>query len=124
MTGWQMAIGGAVLLLGGWLAGGQMAAFTPASVALMVYMVLLSAMAFSIWSALLKHNPVGRVTIFNFLIPVFGVSLSAAFLGEDVLAWKNAIALLLVCAGIWLVTAEKRPRLPQAAVVPQPASAN
>ena len=120
MTGWQMAIGGAVLLAGGWLAGGQMAAFTMASAALMAYMVLLSALAFSIWSALLKHNPVGRVTIFNFLIPVFGVGLSAIFLGEDVFVWKNGVALLLVCGGIWLVTAEKRLNLP-APAVPQPA---
>ncbi|MEO5698686.1 MAG: EamA/RhaT family transporter, partial [Burkholderiaceae bacterium] len=66
------------------------------------------------------HNPVGRVTIFNFLIPVFGVALSAVFLGEDVFAWKNGVALLLVCAGIWLVTAEKRVSRPVAAV-PQPA---
>lgn len=109
MTGWQMLIGGAVLLIGGWLAGGRMADFTPASTALMAYMALLSALAFGIWSALLKHNPVGRVTIFNFLVPVFGVALSAIFLGEDVFAWKNGVALLLVCWGIWLVTAEKRP---------------
>lgn len=108
MTGWQMLVGGGTLLLGGWLAGGQMAAFTPISAALMAYMALLSALAFGIWGALLKHNPVGRVTIFNFLVPVFGVSLSAIFLGEDVLAWKNGVALLLVCSGIWLVTAERR----------------
>ena len=123
MTGWQMAIGGAVLLAGGWLAGGQMSAFTPASAALMVYMALLSALAFSIWSALLKHNPVGRVTIFNFLVPVFGVALSAVFLGEDVFIWKNGVALLLVCVGIWLVTAEKRLMRPEA-VVPKPVCAS
>lgn len=116
MTGWQMMIGGAVLLTGGWLAGGHLAAFTLGSSALMVYMALLSALAFSIWSALLKHNPVGRVTIFNFLIPVFGVALSAVFLGEDVFAWKNGVALVLVCFGIWLVTAEKRRLSPTAAV--------
>ncbi len=116
MTGWQMAIGGSVLLIGGWLAGGHMADFTPASAALMTYMALLSALAFSIWSALLKHNPVGRVTIFNFLIPVFGVTLSAIFLGEDVFALKNGVALVLVCVGIWLVTAEKRLNRPAPAV--------
>ena len=119
MTGWQMLVGGAALLLGGWLAGGQMADFTPGSATLMAYMALLSALAFGIWSALLKHNPVGRVTIFNFLVPVFGVALSAIFLGEDVFAWKNGVALLLVCWGIWLVTAEKRPLL-NAAVHAQP----
>ncbi len=121
MTGWQMTIGGAVLLAGGWMAGGQMSAFTPASAALMVYMALLSALAFSIWSALLKHNAVGRVTIFNFLIPVFGVALSAIFLGEDVLTGKNGVALVLVCIGIWLVTAEKGLLRP-VAVMRQPAA--
>jgi hypothetical protein len=40
-----------------------MSEFTPGSAALMAYMVLLSALAFSIWSALLKHNPLGRVTL-------------------------------------------------------------
>ncbi len=114
MTGWQMLIGGTVLLLAGWLGGGRMEAFTPASAALMVYMVLLSALAFGTWSALLKYNSIGKVTIFNFLIPVFGVVLSAIFLGENMFAWKNAVALVLVCAGIWLVTAESRGALPAA----------
>ena len=57
-----------------------------------------------LWSALLKHNPVGRVTIFNFLIPVFGALLSALFLGESIFEWKYVLALLLVCVGIWRVT--------------------
>ena len=112
MTAWQMSIGGAVLWLAGWLGGGQMADFTPASAALMVYMALLSALAFGIWSALLKHNAVGKVSVFQFLVPVFGVALSAIFLGEDVFAWNNGVALLLVCAGIWLVTAERRGATP------------
>jgi drug/metabolite transporter (DMT)-like permease len=109
MTGWQMLVGGVVLLVAGWWGGGQLDAFTPGSAALMAYMAVLSALAFGTWSALLKFNPVGRVAVFNFLTPVFGVALSAIVLGEDVLAWKNAIALVLVCGGIWLVTTEKRP---------------
>lgn len=109
MTAWQMSIGGTVLWLAGWIFGGQLAAFTPASAALMLYMSVLSALAFGIWSALLKYNPVGKVSVFNFLVPVFGVALSAIFLGEEVFALKNGIALVLVCWGIWLVTAEQRP---------------
>lgn len=30
----------------------------------------------------------------------------ALFLGETVLQWRNALALVLVCVGIWLVTTE------------------
>ena len=32
------------------------------------------------------------------------VRLSAIFLGEALLEWKNLLALVLVCVGIWLVT--------------------
>jgi drug/metabolite transporter (DMT)-like permease len=47
-------------------------------------MAVLSALAFGTWSVLLKFNPVGRVAVFNFLTPVFGVALSALiFLGEN-----------------------------------------
>ena len=44
------------------------------------------------------------ISVFNFLIPVFGALLSALFLGESILEWKYILALLLVCAGIWQVT--------------------
>jgi len=38
---------------------------------------------------------------------IFGAILSAIFLGESILAWKNGLALVLVCSGILLVTREK-----------------
>jgi drug/metabolite transporter (DMT)-like permease len=104
MTGWQLAIGGAALLAIGFAAGGRLSGFDARSLALLAYMAGLSATAFALWSLLMKHNRVGMLAVFNFLIPVFGVLLSALFLHEPVLAWKNAAALVLVCGGIWLVT--------------------
>ncbi|RYE86503.1 MAG: DMT family transporter, partial [Hyphomicrobiales bacterium] len=104
MTGWQLAIGGVLLCALGLGMGGQLQAFNIEAAALLAYMVLLSAVAFSVWSLLLKHNPVGLVSVFNFLIPVFGVTLSALFLGESMFEWKNLAGLVLVCVGIWLVT--------------------
>ena len=108
MTGWQLAIGGAALLAIGAAAGGRLGGFDIRALALLAYMAGLSAAAFALWSLLMKHNPVGMLAVFNFLIPVFGVLLSALFLHEPVLAWKNAAALILVCGGIFLVT--RRPR--------------
>lgn len=107
MTGWQLAIGGAGLLAIGEIAGGHLSGFDARSLALLIYMAGLSAAAFALWSLLMKHNPVGMLAVFNFLIPVFGVLLSGLFLREPVLAWKNAAALVLVCGGIWLVTRKK-----------------
>jgi drug/metabolite transporter (DMT)-like permease len=110
MTGWQLGLGGLVLLLGGLAGGGDIRGWSVGSLALLGYMAVLSAAAFALWAALLKHNRVGQVTVFNFLIPVFGALLSALFLGETVLEWRNLAALVLVCGGIWLVTTEG-PRL-------------
>ncbi|MDB5801780.1 MAG: family transporter [Rhodocyclales bacterium] len=107
MTGWQLLIGGVVLVVAGYATGGTLHGFTWLSSALLAYLVVLSSAAFALWSLLLKYNRVGLVTVFNFLVPVFGAVLSAIFLDERVLEWKNAIALLFVCGGIWLVTREK-----------------
>ncbi|CAN7577608.1 DMT family transporter [Acidovorax sp. Leaf78] len=104
MTGWQLGIGGAALLAVGGVLGGSLTGFTWGSAALLVYLALLSSAAFSLWSILLKHNRVSQITVFNFTVPIFGAALSALFLGEALLEWKNLLALVLVCAGIWLVT--------------------
>ena len=109
MTAWQLAIGGLALLCVGYLFGGHSGDFDFASLSLLTYLACLSSAAFALWSVLLKHNPVSMVTIFNFLIPVFGSSLSSIFLGETILEWKNMVALILVCSGIYLVTKSKKP---------------
>lgn len=109
MTAWQLAIGGLALLCVGYLFGGHSGDFDFASLSLLFYLACLSSAAFALWSVLLKHNPVSMVTIFNFLIPVFGSSLSSLFLGETILEWKNMVALILVCSGIYLVTKSKKP---------------
>ncbi len=106
LTGYQLAIGGVALLLIGWASGGHLSGFTLASSALLLYLVVLSSAAFSLWTILLKYNRVSMVTVFNFMVPIFGTLLSAWFLNERFLEWKNALALLLVCSGIWLVTKE------------------
>ncbi|MGA8786715.1 MAG: DMT family transporter [Polaromonas sp.] len=111
LTGYQLALGGLALLLTGLATGGTLTGFTLKSTALLAYLVVLSSAAFSLWTILLKYNRVSMVTVFNFMIPVFGTMLSALFLDERFLEWKNAVALVLVCYGIWLVTKEEKPAL-------------
>lgn len=121
MTGWQLAIGGLALLAGGYGSGGTAGAMTFVPAMLLAYLALLSAIAFTLWSLLLKYNPVGTISMFAFLIPVFGAGLSALFLDESILEWKNLAALVLVCGGIWLVTRTPRQRAGMAAApVAQP----
>lgn len=112
MTAHQLTVGGLALLAAGYALGGHLVgqggSITVLGMGLLVYMALLSAVAFAVWSLLLKYNPVGMISVFNFLIPVFGVLLSALLLGESVWEWKYAAALLLVCSGITLVTRPKK----------------
>jgi drug/metabolite transporter (DMT)-like permease len=108
LTGYQLTVGGLVLTAGGFAFGGSLTGFTLQSSALLFYLVLLSSVAFALWTILLKYNRVGEVTVFNFLIPVFGAILSAIFLGESILELKYMVALVLVCTGIYLVTKTSR----------------
>ncbi|WP_052901451.1 DMT family transporter [Pectobacterium brasiliense] len=103
MTGYQLAIGGIILMISGYCTGGTLIIPDWKAVLMLGYLILLSSVAFSLWSQLLKYNRVGMVAPFNFLIPVSGTLLSALFLNESILEWKYFFALLLVCSGIWLV---------------------
>lgn len=110
MTGYQLAFGGLVLMIGGYISGGSLTFHGIGSVMILGYLTLLSSVAFALWSVLLKYNRVGMIAPFNFLIPVSGALLSALFLGENILEWKYAVALVLVCSGIWWVNKVARNR--------------
>ncbi|KAG4096465.1 DUF6-domain-containing protein [Neocallimastix lanati (nom. inval.)] len=70
---------------------------------LMFHMGLISAVAFPIWNTLLKFNNVGKISFFNFLIPVFGTFLSGILLGENLFKIENLVSLILVCIGVIIV---------------------
>ena len=105
LSGYQFMVGGLVMAAAGLMMGGELRGFTVQSSLLLIYMAMISAVAYSIWGILLKHNPVGRVTVFGFMNPVFGVILSAVLLGEQNQAFtvQGLAALILVCVGIFLV---------------------
>jgi len=108
LTAYQLLFGGALLIFAGFLSGGRIEGFDGKSILLLIYMAFISAAGFSIWTALLKYNPVGKVSIFGFSIPIFGVLLSGAILGEQFWALRNLSALLLVSIGIIIVNRQPR----------------
>ncbi len=105
LSGYQFLLGGIIMALAGLFMGGRLQGFTAASTLLLVYMAMISAVAYTIWSILLKHNPVGKVAVYGFINPVFGVILSALLLGEQNQAFtlQGLVSLVLVCIGIYLV---------------------
>ena len=100
VAGCQMLFGGIILTAAGLFMHGKVNSVSPGAMLLLIYLAGVSAVAFTLWTTLLKYNVSGKITIYNFLIPVFGSALSALFLGEAILTLQNLLALLLVCFGI------------------------
>lgn len=105
LSGYQFLLGGIVLTGCGIFLGGHLEGISAASVLLLLYMAFISAAAYSLWSILLKYNPVSRVSVFGFLNPLCGVILSALLLKEQNQAFSPAgfLSLVLVCLGIYVV---------------------
>lgn len=107
LSGWQFLFGGAVMTAIGLIAGGSLCiSGSPAPAVLMlIYLAFISACAYSIWSTLLKYNPVSKIAVFGFMNPVCGVLLSALLLGEAQQAFRPEalIALVLISLGIFIV---------------------
>ncbi len=109
ISGYQFIMGGAVMIIVGILTGGVVVFTGAVAISVLIYLSCLSAIAYSLWGVLLKHNPVSKVTIFSFMIPVFGVVLSNIMLTEksNVSPINLIIALVLVCTGITILNYKK-----------------
>lgn len=109
LSGYQFIFGGFVMIVVGLLFGGRIRHVSVSAVLMLIYLALISAVAYSLWGILLKHNPVSKVAIFGFTNPVFGVLLSAWWLGEGTreLGLKAIVALVLVSIGICIVNRKK-----------------
>ena len=106
LSGYQFILGGLVMIIVGFALGGRITLVPKFSAyILLLYMAMISAVAYTLWGILMKYNPVSRVSIFNFMTPLFGVLLSAIFLGEveQALQLNKLLALILVCGGIYIV---------------------
>lgn len=109
LSGYQFMAGGMIMICAGLLTGGRLNAVNLKGILLLLYMAFISAGAYTLWSLLLKHNPVSKVAVFAFFTPVFGVILSAIILGESTsFQLKTFIALLFVCVGIIIVNYKKK----------------
>ena len=105
LSGTQFTMGGIILTLIGVGMGGHLGNVTAGGILLILYLAMVSAVAYTLWSVLLAWNDVSKVAIFGFVNPLCSVILSALVLGEVHQAFNagSLIALLLVCVGIYVV---------------------
>lgn len=105
-TGYALSIGGFLLLLPGFLAGGALPRVTFTGIAILLALVSISTIGFSIYNKLISCNPVGKVAVFNSLIPVVGTLTSCLCLGEA-FQWNYLLAATLAAIGIYLINKSK-----------------
>lgn len=101
-TGYSLAIGGLLLVLPGVVMGGVLPHVTPYGILLLGLLVCISTLGFTLYNKLLSCNPVGKVAIFNSLIPVVGAITSCICLHEP-FYWKYILAAGLSMAGIYII---------------------
>ncbi len=102
-TAYGMTIGGGLLILVALILGPK----RPFKISLlglliMTGLILISALCFGIYNALISCHPISKIAIFNALIPVLGVIFSSLILGER-LKWQYFLAGLMVATGVCII---------------------
>lgn len=108
LTAYQMLFGSTGLVV----AGGLMAGWFPfewnvQATLLLIYLSFLSAAGFILWNNVMKYNKVGNVSMYLFLVPVFGVMLSGLILHEPIHLYV-LLGLSFVASGIVIVNRDGR----------------
>ncbi len=108
LTGYYLLIGGAVLTMISIPLKGQISFNNIKADLCLIYLAMVSAVAFLIWSALLKYNDVSKTSMFKLMTPIFGNIFSAVMLKENIFTPMHIVSIILVAAGIGIVNYEKK----------------
>lgn len=73
---------------------------------ILLLLIGISTTGFTLYNKLLTCNPIGKVAIYNSLIPVVGAVTSCLCLREP-FSWKYAIAGALATLGIYIINKGK-----------------
>ncbi|MCF0198629.1 MAG: DMT family transporter [Bacteroidaceae bacterium] len=105
-TGYSLSVGGALIMIPGLLCGGTLPHITWVGLLMLLGLVLISAIGFMLYNQLISLHPVGKIAIYNSLVPVVGVVSSCLCLHEP-FYWNYLAAGLLVALGIYCVKKAK-----------------
>lgn len=105
LCGYQFLIGGVFLVAVGLIFGGTVSTLSVGGAFMLLYLAFLSACAFTLQGFLLRYNPVSKIAVYKSTNPLFGALFSAIILNESeqLLNWFTLLAIVLVCAGIFVI---------------------
>ena len=105
-TGYSLTIGGFLLIIPGLAFGGTLPNVNMLGIVCLLLLIAISAIGFALYNKLLSCNPVGKVAIYNSLIPIVGAVTSCLCLGET-FHLKYALAGGLAACGIYMINKGK-----------------
>ena len=105
-TGYSLAIGGSLLILPGIFMGGCLPQITWTGIMILALLICISSLGFALYNKLLSCNPIGKVAIFNSLIPAVGAVTSCWCLQEPFYI-NYVFAILLLSGGIYIINKGK-----------------
>ena len=106
-TGYSLSLGGISLIIPSVIIGGNLPNVTIYGVVILILLIGISTIGFTLYNKLITCNPVGKVAIYNSLIPVVGALTSCLCLGEA-FYWKYVLAGSLATAGIYIINKSKK----------------
>jgi probable blue pigment (indigoidine) exporter len=110
VSAWQLIVGSApLLILSAVLERSASVVWNGELISLILVLALLgTSLPTAIWYSLIQHHDVGRLSIFLFLVPVFGTAIAFLAFGEQ-LSVPAVAGILLTVSGVVAIAAE-RPR--------------
>lgn len=105
-TGYSLGLGGLMLVILGLISGGTVPVVTINGILILLALIAISTVGFTLYNKLLSCNPVGKVAIFNSLIPVVGTITSCLCLGEPFYT-KYIVSATLTTVGIYIINKAK-----------------
>lgn len=105
-TGYSLFFGGILLIIPSLFMQGALPHLTANGLIILGALISISALGFTLYNKLISCNPVGKVAIFNSLIPIVGAVTSCLCLNEPFYT-KYLIAALLAMSGIYIINKGK-----------------
>ncbi|MBR3967482.1 MAG: DMT family transporter [Clostridia bacterium] len=103
LVGYGQLFGGIILTGFSLFAGGRIMTVSPIGIITLIGLSLISAIAYVLSLIPLKYFPASEISVFNLLITVFGVVMSALVLGENIFKISYLAALIFISVGIFCV---------------------
>lgn len=105
-TGYSLGLGGFLLVIYAVLNDASFPQVTLLGCWILLLLIFISSLGFALYNKLIICNPIGKVAIYNSLIPIVGVLTSCLCLNEPFYS-KYIIAGLLASFGIYLINRGK-----------------